>query len=215
MRVKICGITSLDEAKMCLSMGADALGFLVGITHSAEDKIAHHDACEIIKKLPPFVSTVAVTHLTDADEVIDLCKYLNVTTVQIHNTMSIANVKKVRDALPMVKIIKNFHVDKQLSIESIKEFRGIVDAILLDTRTEDRLGGTGITHDWTISSKIAKEVDLPIILAGGLNPDNLRDAIDGISPLYGVDVNSGVETAGKKDKHKVGRFVEIAKGFTQ
>jgi len=213
MRVKICGITSLDEAKLCIDAGADALGFLVGITHLAEDKIDKKKAREIIEKIPPYVSTVAVTHLTDAEEVIDLCRFINVSTVQIHNTMSPEDVVRIKRAAPAMKIVKTFHVNDQLSMEDIRRFIGIADAILLDTKTETRLGGTGLTHDWTVSSRIAKEINVPIILAGGLKPDNLKNALDRVSLLFGVDVNSGVETDGRKDRCKVKKFIEVAKEY--
>ena len=211
MKVKICGITNWDEAKLCIDAGVDALGFLVGITHLAEDQVTRDEALEIIKKVPPFISTVAVTHLTDAAEVIDICRYLGVTTVQIHNVMTPENVKLVRMEMPSVKIIKTFHVDEQLSIETIKPFVNLVDAVLFDTKTEDRLGGTGITHDWNITSRISKEIGLPIILSGGLNSDNVASAIQKIPPLFAVDVNSGVETKGKKDFERVKKFTHIAK----
>ena len=211
MKVKICGITSWDEAKLCIDAGADALGFLVGITHLAEDQVTCDEALKIIRKVPSSVSTVAVTHLTDAAEVIDMCRYLGVTAVQIHNVMSVDNVRHVRKELPSIKIIKAFHVDEQLSAETIKPFIDVVDAILFDTRTEERLGGTGMTHDWNISSRISNQIGLPTILAGGLNSDNVASAIQKMPALFAVDVNSGVETEGKKDFEKVKRFVQVAK----
>ena len=211
MRVKVCGITSLEEAELCVNAGADALGFLVGITHLAEDKIDKEDARDIIKRIPPYISTVAVTHLIDADEVIKLCRFLSVSTVQIHNSMSVSEIKKIREKLPATKIIKTFHIDSHLSMDELSRYVGIADAFLLDTRTETRLGGTGLTHDWNVSSEIVRTVDAPFILAGGLTPKNLKDALQTVFPLFGVDVNSGVETNGKKDFEKVKDFIDEAK----
>jgi phosphoribosylanthranilate isomerase len=212
MRVKICGITELSEAKLCIEVGADALGFLVGITHLAEDKIKPEVAREIIKKIPPFVSTVAVTHLTGALDIIELCKYINASTVQIHNSMSVDDVVLIRSKMPTLKIIKTFHIDNKVRLDVIDSYLGIVDAILLDTRTTERLGGTGLIHDWNVSKEITSKVSMPVILAGGLTPFNLAEAINTVKPLFAVDVNSGVETNAKKDIVKVRDFINIARG---
>lgn len=210
MRAKICGISNSEDAKIALQAGADALGFLVGITHLAEDKISKEKAKDIILSLPPFVSTVAVTHLTDVNKIVDLVLYLGVTTVQIHDYIAPEEVKRVRDMLPGVKIIKAVHVMQEDSIAIAQSFTPYVDALLLDSRTKDRLGGTGLTHDWNISERIVNEVNRPVILAGGLNADNVYDAVKKVKP-FGVDVNSGVESDNKKDFDKVSRFILNAK----
>ena len=213
MRTKICGINTWENAKVAVDCGADALGFLVGITHLAEDKIEIEDAKEIITKLPPFVSTVAVTHLQNAKDIIELCRYLNVTTLQIHDYISPGEVDYCKKQLPNIKIIKAVHVinnDKLKTIEIAHSFENVSDALLLDSRTVERLGGTGITHDWNISSEIVKQIKIPVILAGGLTPDNVYDAVIKVKP-FAVDVNSGVEINGNKDSLKVCDFILNAK----
>ena len=160
MKAKICGINTWANAKIALDCGADALGFLVGITHLAEDKIEVADAKKIIEKLPPFVSTVAVTHLQDPKKIVDMCKFLGVTTLQIHDYICPEEVAVCRQELPEVKIIKAVHVidgDKAGTIEMAHSFEKVADALLLDSRTAERLGGTGKTHDWNISKEIVKE----------------------------------------------------------
>lgn len=209
MRAKICGINNIEDVNVALKAGADALGFLVGITHLAEDKISKEDAKDLISNLPPFISTVAVTHLTSVDAIVDMVKYLGVTTVQIHDYIPPQEVKQVRDLLPGVKIIKAVHVMAEDSIEIARSFEPYVDALLLDSRTKDRLGGTGMTHDWNISAKIVQEVKKPVILAGGLTADNVYEAVKKVKP-YGVDVNSGVETGNRKDYVKVSKFIADA-----
>jgi phosphoribosylanthranilate isomerase len=209
MRAKICGISSAEDISVALKAGADALGFLVGITHLAEDKISNEDAKILIQKLPPFVSTVAVTHLTNVKEIVELVKYLGVTTVQIHDYIAPVEVKQVRDMLPGIKIIKAVHITAEDSIAVANSFVPFVDALLLDSRTKDRLGGTGMTHDWNISAKIVQEVKKPVILAGGLTADNVYDAVKKVKP-FGVDVNSGVETGNRKDFIKVSKFISDA-----
>lgn len=212
MRAKICGINTWENAKIALDCGADALGFLVGITHLAEDKISVEDAKKIIEKLPPFVSSVAVTHLQDTSKIIEMCKYLKVTTLQIHDYISPEEVLICKKNLPSVKIIKAVHViddDKDKTIRIARSFENVADALLLDSRTVERLGGTGITHDWNISREIVTQMSLPVMLAGGLTDKNVYDAVRKVKP-YAVDVNSGVEINGNKDIDKVRGFINNA-----
>lgn len=213
MRTKICGINTWENAKIALDCGADALGFLVGITHLAEDKIEVEAAKKIISALPPFVSTVAVTHLKDPKAIIEMARYLNVTTLQIHDYIPPEGVELCRRELAGVKIIKAVHVvdgDRQGTIDLAHSFEHSADALLLDSRTAKRLGGTGRVHDWGISSEIVRQIRLPVILAGGLNDKNVYDAVTKVRP-FGVDVNSGVETNADKDPNKVLGFINNAK----
>lgn len=213
MRTKICGINTWENAKVALDCGADALGFLVGITHLAEDKIELEDAKKIIMKLPPFVSTVAVTHLQDAKAIVEMCRYLNVTTLQIHDYISPEEVEFCRHELQGVKIIKAIHVvdgDKEGTINLARTFERSADALLLDSRTVERLGGTGKVHDWNISKEIVEKIEIPVMLAGGLTDKNVYDAVVKVRP-YAVDVNSGVEINSNKDPDKVWGFITNAK----
>lgn len=211
MRTKICGIRNYEDAMVAIKAGANAVGFLVGITHVAEDKIDKEEAFGIIRRLPPFVSTVLVTHLTDRSEIVELAKYLTVTTIQIHDYISPEDVQYVREKIPYCKIIKAVHVlDEIEALGMVRSFQQCCDALLLDSRTKERLGGTGLTHDWNISRKIVLESNIPVILAGGLTAENTYDAVKKVHP-YGVDVNSGVETDGFKSYEKVRAFIYNAK----
>jgi len=207
MRTKICGIRNFEDAAVAVKAGANAVGFLVGITHLAEDKIDNESAKEVIAGLPPFVSSVMVTHLTDKIEIVELATYLNVNTIQIHDYIPPEDVRFVRDRMSFCKIIKAVHVSsEQESIDVARSFEDVCDALLLDSRTQDRLGGTGMVHDWNISRKIVSVSKTPVILAGGLTDDNVYDAVKKIMP-FGVDVNSGVEVGGWKSPEKVRRFI--------
>lgn len=208
MKAKVCGIRNLDDALTALRSGADALGFLVGITHVAEDKISAQEAANIIAQLPPFISTVMVTHLTDREEIVSVAKALGVTTVQIHDYIPPQDVAYVKEDLPMCKIIKAIHIQsEEAALALMRCFEPVCDALLLDSRTQDRLGGTGIVCDWDISKKIVDSCSIPVILAGGLTADNVADAVRKVQP-YGVDANSGLETSdGWKDGDKIRRFV--------
>jgi len=189
---------------------ANAVGFLVGLTHLAEDKIHKDDAKAIIAQLPPFVSSVLVTHLTDRDEIIALATELRVNTIQIHDYMSPADIIFVRKKMANCKIIKAIHIiDEAEAIQMMHDFEYTCDALLLDSRTKGRLGGTGLVHDWNISKHIVSESKIPVILAGGLTEKNVFDAVKKTMP-FGVDVNSGVETDGWKNYAKVKEFISEA-----
>jgi len=207
MRTKICGIRNMADAQIAIRAGANAVGFLVGITHLAEDKISEEEAKRVIAALPPFVSSVMVTHLTDKKDIVELAKYLCVNTVQIHDYIPPEDVLFVKEQLPFCKIIKAVHVlEKEQAFEMVDAFSTVCDALLLDSRTQDRLGGTGITHDWNISKQIVEKSRIPVVLAGGLTDENVFDAVKKVRP-FGVDVNSGVERDGWKTFDKVSRFV--------
>lgn len=213
MVVKFCGINKLEYAKMAIELGADYLGFLVGITHLAEDKLTNEEAKSIIGKVDFHNSVpVAVTHLQDAKAIIKTMRGIGVCAVQIHDSISIDGIKSIRDAFPDGYIIKAVHVQqREQSICRAQMFEEYVDALLLDSRTADRLGGTGQIHDWNISRDIVLSVKKPVFLAGGLTPDNVIEAINKVKP-YGVDVNSGVEVNGEKSLDKMTKFIRLAKG---
>lgn len=214
MFVKLCGINKIEDANKAIALGADFLGFLVGITHVAEDKLSNEEAKRIIDGVD-FKSSIpiAVTHLQDAKSVIKTMRELCVSAVQLHDSFTIDGIKEIRDSFPNSYIIKAVHIQqRERSLEYAHMFEEYVDALLLDSRTEDRLGGTGNIHDWNISRDIVSIAKKPVFLAGGLTPDNVSSAIRKVRP-YGVDVNSGVETNGEKDYDKMTQFVRIAKEF--
>ena len=213
VRVKICGNKRLEDALEGVKAGADALGFLVGQVHVSSDFISKEAAREIIQKLPPFISTVLVTHLSDVAEIISLAAFTRVSTVQLHGESKVDDILVLREHLPNIKLYKTIHVEDRSAISHASEWADSVDAILLDTasRTERKVGGTGKTHDWSISAEIVRLLQVPVILAGGLDPDNVQDAIKAVQP-FAVDVNSGTKGPdGYKDFVKLHNFVETAK----
>jgi phosphoribosylanthranilate isomerase len=211
VRVKICGITSLAEAQMAISCGADALGFLVGLNYPADDEVDILTAQKIIASLPPFVSSVFVTHKKDLAWVVDTCRRLGSSTIQLHGDFGSEEIPLLRSQVPHARIIKVVHVVDSNAIKIAARVAPLVDGVLLDTKTKDRIGGTGVTHDWSISAKIAKEISTPVILAGGLTPANVAQAIAKVTP-FAVDVNSGVENAdGSKSLEKIKSFISSAK----
>lgn len=206
--IKVCGIQTLEDALLCLDAGANTLGFLVGLTHLAEDKICSEQAGPIIAQIKDRARTVMVTHLTDPDEVTKIAKKIGVSTIQIHDDMPVEAIKILRETLPGLTLIKAVHVIGNDALQKARLFEDSVDFILLDSRTKDRLGGTGVTHDWNISRQIVLQSKLPVILAGGLNPSNIDAAIESVKPA-GIDANSGLENReGRKDFQKVAAFVK-------
>jgi phosphoribosylanthranilate isomerase len=215
MRVKICGIRNAEEARLALDCGADVLGFLCGLNYPTDDELDPPSAQRIIANLPPFVSTVLVTHQTHLDWVVQAYRQIGCNTIQLHGNFSIEGIPLLRRRVPGAKIIKAVSVVDESAIAVAKAAARHADAVLLDSRTAARIGGTGQTHDWNISARIVTALGKPVILAGGLTPENIRKAIETVRP-FAVDVNSGVEsTDGSKSPERMRNFVRLAEaGFT-
>lgn len=211
-RVKICGVTTPQDAAMVADAGADAIGVLVGLAHASEDELSPERAGAILAALPPFVAGTLVTHRTEVDEICRLFRAVRPQVLQLHGDVAVGAIAALRDALPGVRIVKTIHVDGERALDAARAAAPHVDAILLDTRTATRIGGTGLTHDWSISRRIRDGLPAtPVILAGGLTPDNVAAAIRRVAP-YGVDVNSGVSVRrGRKSPELVERFVRSAR----
>ena len=204
--IKVCGIQSLDEARGAVEAGANTIGLLLGLTHLAEDKIAPETSKIIVASLSKSIRSVMVTHLLDADEIAEIANYVGVSAIQIHDALSVEGMKKLRILLPGRTLIKAVHVTGKDAILHAKKYGAHSDFLLLDSRTKDRLGGTGLTHDWKISQEIVRSVQKPVILAGGLNPDNIVEAIEMVQPA-GIDANSGLENPdGRKNFEKIKIF---------
>jgi phosphoribosylanthranilate isomerase len=195
--------------------GADAIGVLVGQVHCSGDFIDAKLAAEICNALPPFMSSVLVTHLEDPGEIIALAKAVPTSTVQLHSDLQRTTIGMLRTMLSPRTIIGKVSIDGEESIHRARSLKGSVDAIVLDSidRSQDKVGGTGIAHDWNLSAAIARTCDIPVILAGGLNPDNVQRAITIVRP-WAVDVNSGVEGPHRlKDRARLHAFVTSAKAI--
>ena len=206
----------MDDAKKAVSFGADALGFQVGMKHKTEDELSPYEAKEIISLLPPFVSSVMVTHIADSKSIISLLGMIeSISTIQFHEDIEVKEMEKVRQQFPWIKLIRVIHIDGIGALTKLHDYDKAADAIIVDSVNlkGDRIGGTGITHDWTISRRMVDESLLPIVLAGGLTPENIQDAIFTVRP-YAVDVNSGVKIdrfSRRKDPAKMRNLIYRAK----
>jgi phosphoribosylanthranilate isomerase len=196
IKVKICGITNKEDALYAVGCGADALGFI--FYEKSPRYIEPDNAKTIIATLPPFVTTVGVFVNKDFNDIRDITLLTGVTVVQLHGDESPSYCNLVEG-----KLIKAIRVKSDSSIEGLKKYD--VDAFLLDSFDKNSFGGSGLTFDWKLAEK-AKQYG-KIILAGGLTPDNVEEAVKKVAP-YGVDVNSGVEKKpGIKNKNKVKEFI--------
>jgi len=213
VKVQIAGLKTKHDALNAVRFGADAIGLVVGVTHTSGDEVEPQLAKEIFLSLPPFVYKVLITHYTKENKIIDLINTTKPYAVQLHSTdISINTINVLKSTFPFIKFIGVVHANLPNAIDRALELSNHVDAIFTDTKTEDRLGGTGQTHDWSVSAKIARLINKPLILAGGLTPDNILDALEAVRP-YGVDVNTGVKTDGKFSSEKIGKFAATVKTF--
>jgi phosphoribosylanthranilate isomerase len=209
-RVKICCISSVEEAQMAVDFGVSALG-LVSDMPSGPGVIPEERIAEIASIIPPGVSSFLLTSKTDAPSIINQQRRVRVNTIQLVDTVQQGVYKQLRSALPGISLVQVVHVNGESSIQEAQSVAPYIDGLLLDsgnpTLARKELGGTGRVHDWSISRRIREAVAKPVFLAGGLNAQNVREAVRHVAP-FGVDVCSGVRTNGKLDEAKLSAFVE-------
>ncbi len=213
-KVKICGITNIGDAVYAAECGADAIGFV--FYRNSPRFIERKTAKEIIRSLPPFITTVGVFVNHDIEDIIETVNDCRLNAVQLHGDEPPDYCVKIPLLSPFnkggaggVKIIKAIRIESEDSLEKMKDYE--VSAFLLDSYSKNSYGGTGRTFNWNMAVKAKKYGR--IILAGGLTADNVVEAIEKVKP-YGADVSSGVEERdGKKDKEKVREFIKRVKGY--
>ncbi len=201
--IKICGVTNIEDALKVVELGADALGFV--FYEKSPRKVTIKKAKEIIDSLPKEVVKVGLFVDELEEKVSEITSYCNFDILQFHGDETPDYCKKFPQ-----KIIKAFRIKDKESLVDIP--KNDVVYYLLDAYSEELPGGTGRTFNWDLA-KEAKKFDRPIILSGGLNPENIIEALEKVSP-FGVDVSSGVESSpGKKDHKKLEEFIAKVKGF--
>ena len=209
-RIKICCIASLAEARLAVASGADALG-LVGAMPSGPGGIDDELIAQIATSVGPPVATFLLTSETGADGIIAHARRCRANVLQLVDQVAPQDYPRVRDALPGVKLVQVVHVTGPESVGEAEAAAPHVDALLLDSGDPKAavrlLGGTGRTHDWSISRRIVDAVDAPVFLAGGLRHDNVARAIREVDS-FGVDLCTGVRTDGRLDPVKLRAFVD-------
>jgi phosphoribosylanthranilate isomerase len=208
VRVKICGITRKEDLDAAAEAGADAVGFVVGVASSPRN-LSLSDAEKLIRQVPPFVKSVLVTVPASLEDLVETCEVLNPDAVQIHG----ANLfGAFREQLPNTLLLGAVKANPRDAVDNAAKAAEMCDAVLLDSFDNGRYGGTGIVHDWELSKKVKQVIHpKPLILAGGLTPENVAEAVRAVEP-YAVDVSSGVERQlGIKDHKKIIKFIKNAK----
>lgn len=207
-RVKICCIRSYEEAEMAIRYGAYALGF-VSAMPSGPGPISEDLIAEIIPRVPAGILTFLLTSKQDAPSIIGQQRRTKANTLQLVDTVSFETYRELRAALPGVFIVQVVHVTGHDALNAARSLAPFVDALLLDSGNPNlpvkQLGGTGRVHDWAISKTICSQLATPVYLAGGLNPENVAEAIRLVRP-FGVDLCSGVRTNGALDEAKLSLF---------
>lgn len=209
-RIKVCGIMNRAELLQAILAGADAVGFIVEIDQS-KHRLFAEQAAELIKMVPPFTKSVAVIAPEDVESAVQMARKTGADVLQVHGSLSAADLAKLKGRV-IQKLVATLAANSD--INEIRCYEACADAILLDTLSNGKLGGTGIAHDWDRSARIVEGLKVPVILAGGLNPGNVAAAIEKVRP-YAVDASSGLETGGKKDPQKISSFVREVRGCPQ
>lgn len=209
-RVKICCISSIREVEIAVAHGASALG-LVAKMPSGPGIISDEAIRKIVRTVPPPVATFLLTSETSAERIVEHHRRTFTSTLQLVDSLKEGTYADIRRELPAVKIVQVIHVLDESSIDEAVRISEEVDTLLLDSGNPNlatkELGGTGRTHNWTLSRKIVEQSKVPVFLAGGLTPENVREARDIVNP-FGLDVCSGVRTDRKLDPRKLRAFFD-------
>jgi phosphoribosylanthranilate isomerase len=208
--VKVCCISSKEEADQAIAAGASALG-LVSKMPSGPGVISDEAIAEIARNIPPSIARFLLTSRHDAESIIEQHNRCRTTTLQLVDRVPVKDLSQLRSRLPGINLVQVIHVTGSESIDEACALAPYIDALLLDSGNQElaikELGGTGRVHDWTISSQIREKCGKPIYLAGGLNSANVRTAIRSVNP-FGLDICSGVRTAARLDTAKLTDFFD-------
>lgn len=209
-RVKICCISTVEEGALAMGCGASALG-LVSAMPSGPGVIADDQIAEIAATVPPPIATFLLTSKQNAEEIVAQQRRCRTNCLQLCDCLTTGAHADLRAALPGIKIVQVIHVTGPESVAEAVAVAPSVDAILLDSGNPalavKELGGTGRSHDWSLSRQIRERVSIPIFLAGGLNASNVAEAMKAVAP-FGLDLCSGVRMKGKLDCHKLLEFFD-------
>ncbi|MFC1517304.1 phosphoribosylanthranilate isomerase [Candidatus Margulisiibacteriota bacterium] len=204
-KIKICGITNLEDAENAAALGVDALGFIFA---KSPRKVTPKTVKEITQQLPPFITRVGVFVDEDVDNVNQIAEECGLDAIQLHGLETVEYCKLVKR-----RVIKALRVKKETSLKILEHYKDVACAFLLDAYDPDKPGGTAKTFDWGLAAKAQKKFKKPIILSGGLNATNLPKALKTLHP-DAIDLNSGVESApGKKDYNKMQEAIKIIRGL--
>ena len=213
MNIQMAGIRNIEDAVMCTECGVNIIGLLVGQAHTSDDFISKELARDIKLALPNNIKTTLITHLEDAEQIIQIAEYIDVDYIQLHSHLAETEVEIIKNALPHKKILRLIHIGSDGKILNDLDSMEIADFYFTDSINleTNQFGGTGLTHNLETDKMLVESLGKPVFIAGGLTPENVAEAIRTCKP-YGVDVNSGCRGAyGNRDRAKVIAFVKNAR----
>ena len=206
VRVKVCGVTTPEDLRAVERAGADAIGFIADVPVDTPRSVTLDDAAGLVDATPPFLTTTLVTMPDSAASATAAVDAVGPDAIQVHGDLPAGDLRSLRESVPARVIAAVDAADP----DRVRAVAPAVDAVLMDSVDESGAGGTGETHDWAATAEVAAGVDAPVVLAGGLTPDNVAEAVETVRP-FAVDVASGVErTGGRKDHDAVDAFVANA-----
>lgn len=206
-RVKICGLTSERDLAAAVDAGADAVGFVADVPVDTPREVSVEQATDLAAATPPFASSVLVTMPTAPERAVELAATVDPDILQLHGDVAPGDAAYISASVSATVVA----AVSATNVDLARRLDGIVDAVLVDSANDSGAGGTGRTHDWDATRTLARTVDAPVVLAGGLTPENVGDAVRTVQP-YAVDVASGVEASpGTKNHRAVEAFVENAR----
>lgn len=205
-RVKICGLTNQADLQAAIEAGTDAVGVISAVDIATSREVDRSAAAELVAAVPPFVTATLVSMPDDAEHAVELVRAIQPDALQLHGEFDGGDLGYIRaeTGVKLVAAVDHENTDRATDLD------GVADALLVDSTTEDGAGGTGKTHDWEATAELAESLTTPVILAGGLTPDNVSEAVRVAAP-FAVDVASGVERSeGSKDHTAVATFIRNA-----
>lgn len=207
MKVKICGITNEEDATWAVNLGADYIG--LNFAAKSPRKVSPEVAAKVAKKVPPFIPCIGVFVEQSAEQILKIVEKVGLMGVQLHGAHTPEDARAITERME-ITVVRAIRVAEEKDLNEVSSFRGAATHVLLDAKVEGLAGGTGKTFPWALAKR-AKSFGLPIFLAGGLTPENVRQAVLEAEP-FAVDVASGVEKSPKrKDLDKMKKFIEEAK----
>ncbi|SEH51734.1 phosphoribosylanthranilate isomerase [Halopenitus malekzadehii] len=205
-RAKVCGLTRGADVRATIEAGADAVGAITEVPVDTPREVDPATAADLLAGVPPFVTATLVTMPDSPERAVELVRTVGPDALQLHGEWTPEEIGYVR-AETGVKVLVTVDADEHALAERLDE---AVDALVVDSTTEEGAGGTGRTHDWEATGSLATRLTSPVVLAGGLDPENVAEAVETADP-YAVDVASGVElSGGRKDHNALARFVRNA-----
>lgn len=221
MIVQVYAFTSVEQACEAATMGVDHIGFVAGDYGLVPGELSFVQARALVEALPPHATAVALTMATDVDEILRMARFVRPGIIHISTDMQdvdLPKMKELRAGLPQgIRLMKAISVTDQTTLQAAELYAAESDFLLLDTKSVSiaGIGVSGKTHDWSISRQIVERVRIPVILAGGLSPENVAESIDSVHP-YGVDSNTHTNIPGDlvaKDMNRIRLFVEAVRAL--